>query len=63
MKTIGAVGFAKAGETWAILGIMGDEKLARDGKELPDGLHLVGQRNGSGYENITREHVDWSGLR
>jgi len=66
MRNIGEVSFAKEGTNYPEC-IMGKErvrllKLARDGQPLPDGLHLVGQRCGSGYEPITRDQVRWDGL-
>lgn len=64
-QPIGEVGFAKPGGI--PLPILGPERvkllqLARDGKPLPDGLQLIGDRAGGGFARIDREQVDWSGV-
>lgn len=64
-QPIGEVGFAKPG--CRPIGLCGPERvkllqLARDGKPLPDGLQLVGDRAGGSFARITREQVDWSGV-
>lgn len=64
-RSIGEVGFAKPGQNYTLT-IMCEErvrllKLARDGR-LPEALELVGDRAGSGFERITPDQVDWTGL-
>lgn len=61
-RNLGEIGFARrnAHGGWTFDSIMGAErvrllKLAVAGEPLPDGLLLVGQREGGGYELITRE--------